>query len=133
MNPLIIKTNLLLMLMLCIIPLNAQKIKYTTLKPDAFKTQIEQTETPCIIDIRALADFEAGHIAGAIDMDPTDLRFILELKRLTSETAPLFVYCKFGKTSKSVAKQMVSEGFQNVYMLKGGITAWVKKFPIITP
>ena len=132
MKTLTIKTILMFGLMLCIIPLNAKKNKYITLKPANFKAQMEQTVNPCIIDIRAVADFEAGHIAGAINMNPADLMFIPELKRLSSEDAPLFVYCKLGKSSKPVAELMVLQGFKNVYMLKKGITAWGKKFPIVS-
>ena len=117
--------------MVCIIPLNAQKNNYTTLKPASFKAKIEKTANPCIIDIRAAADFEAGHIAGAINMDATDLLFVSDLKRLATETTPLFVYCKMGKTSKSAAELMVLQGFKNVYMLKGGSTAWGKKLPFV--
>jgi len=126
------KLILMLGLAFCIMPLQAQKVKYTTLKPNDFKIKIEQTVDPCIIDIRAAIDFEAGHISGAINLDPNDLRFIAELKQRCAQTDPIFVYCKLGKTSKAVSKIMASSGFKDVYNLKGGITAWVKTFPLVT-
>ena len=133
MKPAYITGALLLGFILCAYPLQAQKVKYTTLKPAEFKAKIEQTENPCVIDVRSSAiDFEAGHLAGAIHLDPTDIHFITEIKRRYSETDAIFVYCKMGKTSKQAAQLVVSRGFQNVYNLKGGILAWEKKFPVVT-
>jgi len=132
MKTVCLKLTLMLGFALCVVPLQAQKIKYSTLKPEKFKLKMEQTINPCIIDIRAAANFEAGHIAGAINLDPNDLRFIAELKRLCSQTDPVFVYCKLGKTSKTASKTIVENGFKDVYNLKGGITAWVKHFSVVT-
>jgi len=127
-----LKLFLLLGFALCIVPLQAQKIKYSTLKPNDFKIKIEKTVDPCIIDIRAAVDFEAGHIAGAINLDPNDLRYISELKKRCAQTDPIFIYCKLGKTSKAASKTMVSNGFKDVSNLKGGITAWLKSFPVVS-
>ena len=117
---------------LCITPLQAQKVKFVSLKPVDFKARTEQMANPCIMDIRSAADFKVGHIAGATNLNPDDIRFISELKRLYSETDPIFVYCKMGKTSKSAAQKIVANGFMNVYNLKGGIMAWGKKLPLVT-
>jgi len=128
-----IKSALLLGSMLCIVSLEAQKVKVVSLKPDAFKAQMEQTATPCIIDIRPAADFAVGHIAGAVNLDPLDFQFIKTVQQLCAPTDPLFIYCKLGKTSKTTAQLLVLKGFNNVYGLKGGILAWAKKYPIVTP
>jgi rhodanese-related sulfurtransferase len=120
--------------MLLIIPLHAQKQnKFSTLKPADFKAKIEQTSNPCIIDVRSSdADFQAGHIAGAVHSNPTDILFLSEFKKLHSATDSIFVYCKMGKTSKSASKILAENGFVNIFNLKGGILAWEKKFPLVT-
>ena len=104
-----------------------------TLKPVQFKAQMEQTSNPCVIDVRSsTVDFAAGHIVGAIQLNPNDLFFVSELKQLQPDTdAPVFVYCRVGKTSKMAAQKLVSNGFKNVYSLKGGVLAWEKKFPTV--
>ena len=133
MNPFYTKLALMPLLLLCIIPLQAQKNKFITLKPAEFKALMEQTANPCVIDVRSSAiDFAAGHITGAIHLDPTDIQFIPQIKRLCPETDTLFVYCKMGKTSKMAAQLIMSKGFKNVYNLKGGILEWVKTFPVVT-
>jgi len=130
MKQLCIKLSITLIIALCLIPLSAKKSSYTTLKPAHFKTQIEQTANPCIIDIRPAADYAVGHIAGAINMDSNDLHFISTLKHLYPETETIFVYCKLGKTAKPIAEKLATNGFRNVFSLKGGITAWGKKLPV---
>lgn len=122
----------LVVVLLCVVPLSAKKTKFTTLKPADFKAQIEQTANFCIIDMRSAADFAAGHIAGAVNMDANDLQFITTLKRLYPNTETIFVYCKLGKTSQPVAEKLATNGFKNVFNLKGGITAWGKKLPIVS-
>jgi rhodanese-related sulfurtransferase len=94
---------------------------------------MEQTVNPCTIDVRSsVVDFEAGHIAGAVHLPFIDAQFLSEVKRRYSESDTLFVYCRMGKTSKSAAKLIVANGFQNVYSLKGGILTWETKFPVVT-
>ena len=133
MRPFYQKLTLTLGLFLCLIPLQAQKAKFVTLTPVDFKAQIEQTVNPFIVDVRSsVGDFKAGHIAGAVWMDWEDFQFIAKLKQRCSESDPIFVYCKLGKTSKAAAKKMVSNGFKNVYSLKGGILIWEKSFPLVT-
>ena len=135
MKSLFAKPALILGIMLCIAPLQAKKNRYVTLKPALFKAQMEQTANPCVIDVRSSAvDFEAGHIVGAIHLDPNSIVFISELKQLhPNQEAAIFVYCKMGKSSKTAAGKMASGGYKNVYSLKGGILAWKKNFPIVTP
>ena len=134
MKPIFIKIPLLLGCLLFMLPLQAQKNKIITLKPAQFKAQMEQTANPCVIDVRSSkVDFEAGHIVGAVQLNPDDLFFVSELKRLQPDTAaPVFVYCRMGKTSKMAAQKLASNGFTNVYSLKGGILAWEKLFPTVT-
>ena len=133
MNPFYTKLTLMLGMLLCIIPLQAQKNKFISLKPAEFKALIEQTAKPCIIDVRSSAvDFKAGHIAGAVHLDPTDIHFITDVKRFCSETDVIFIYCKMGKTSKQAAQLLGSRGFKNIYNLKGGILAWEKSFTTVT-
>ena len=120
--------------MLCVISLHAQKnTNISTLKPDKFKALMEQTANPCLIDVRSSdADFNAGHIAGAIHLSSTDAAFVSELKKRYSETDILFIYCRMGKTSKAAARIIMANGFKHVYNLKGGVLAWEKRFPLVT-
>jgi len=133
MNPLCTKTAIFALgCMLCAVPLQAQKVKAKALKPDEFKNLMEQVRSPLIIDIREVEDFDAGHIEGAIRLSPADYMFIREVQNRCAVTDTVLVYCKLGRTSKSVTDLLIQKGFLQVYQLKGGILAWSKKYQTVT-
>jgi rhodanese-related sulfurtransferase len=74
-----------------------------------------------VIDVRSDAEVARGVIPGAkqIAMDKIASR----LGELDT-TAPLVIYCQTGARSASVAQFLVSQGFQRVNHLQGGIMAW---------
>ena len=125
------KMSLLLGVTLCVHSLYAKKVNYTTLKPTEFKAQIEQTDLPYIIDIRKAADFALGRIKGSINIDSNDFQFISTVKQRCPNAEVIFIYCTLGKTSKIAAEKLADNGYI-VINLKGGITAWRKKMPIVT-
>ncbi|MCL1973373.1 MAG: rhodanese-like domain-containing protein [Bacteroidetes bacterium] len=123
---------LLIGFMLCALPIQAQKIKVTALKPAEYKNLMEQTANPCIVDIRAADEFEAGHISGAINLNADDFLFMRQLQNHCALSDTVMVYCKLGHTSKSVTDLMVKRGFLHVYHLKGGIVAWIRQYPTVS-
>jgi len=49
-----------------------------------------------------------------------------------SRSAKIVVYCLTNGMSSIVVRQLVKEGFGNIYMLDGGMTAWRKAgFPLL--
>ena len=39
-------------------------------------------------------------------------------------SVPIAVYCRSGKMSADASKQLLEMGYQNIYELDGGMTAW---------
>ena len=73
-----------------------------------------------LLDVRQPAEYEAGHLAGAI---------LIPLKELPDRVAsldkdkPTIVYCAIGGRSKVAAQLLAGLGFANVYNMVGGIKA----------
>ena len=63
-----------------------------------------------LIDVRTPAEFAAGHIAGATNIDV--------------EAAAYALYCRSGNRSGVAMQAMLSSGFTQVFHLGGGIGAW---------
>ncbi|MGZ6983053.1 MAG: rhodanese-like domain-containing protein [Ilumatobacteraceae bacterium] len=76
-----------------------------------------------VLDVRTPAEFAAGHIAGAIDIDLTAATFAGETAKLDPKT-PYFVYCHSGNRSAQAVAFLQQHGFNSIYELQGGIAAW---------
>lgn len=95
----------------------------TNLSAIEFSEKIkEQTSAP-IIDVRTPEEFANGHLPNAKNVDWNGNDFDQQITSL-DKSKPVFVYCLSGGRSSSAAKQMRSEGFKEVYELKGGIMKW---------
>jgi len=86
-------------------------------------TDLINRENALVVDIRALADFEKGHIVGSRHMvlsqfDPEN-KVLAKVKEL-----PVVLVCRTGMTVTGAAKRLVKAGFGRVHVLEGGIAAW---------
>lgn len=95
----------------------------TNLSPTEFAEKIEELPTATIIDARTPEEFANGHLPNAKNIDWNGNDFDQQIASL-DKSKPVFVYCLSGGRSSSAAKKMRSEGFKEVYELKGGIMKW---------
>ncbi len=95
---------------------------FKSLKPAAL-TALVNREDALLIDIRAMNEFQQGHIAGSKNVLMS--QFDPESKLLASaKSLPVVVVCKSGVNAAGAAKRLVKAGFEKVYVLEGGIGAW---------
>jgi rhodanese-related sulfurtransferase len=97
-------------------------------------------ENTVLIDIRELAEYQRGHIPGAMIIPRGLLEFeiIPALERRGTEgpvaECDIVLYCGTGGRSALAAKSLDAMGFRNVKSMDGGIVAWAEaKLPIETP
>ncbi|HEX2892709.1 MAG TPA: rhodanese-like domain-containing protein [Marmoricola sp.] len=76
-----------------------------------------------IIDVRTPAEFAAGHLAGAVNIDVQGSSFADAVAEL-DPSASYAVYCHSGNRSSVATSYMAGHGFKNLVELAGGITAW---------
>ncbi len=84
------------------------------------------TEAPAdlvVLDIRTPEEFAEGHLAGAINIDYYADDFEAQLAELDL-SVPYVMYCRSGNRSSKALPLMDSIGFEEVYELDGGISAW---------
>ena len=77
-----------------------------------------------VVDVRTPAEFAAGHLAGAIDVDLQSGTFAADVAKLDPR-AVYFVYCHSGHRSAQAVTVMQQQGFTSIYELQGGIEAWL--------
>jgi rhodanese-related sulfurtransferase len=86
-----------------------------------FISKYSSTPNSVLLDVRTPAEFDAGHIQGAINVDFENVNFQSEVKKLdVSKT--YFVYCRSGNRSSQSVVIMRNSGIKNIYDLQGGIS-----------
>lgn len=90
-----------------------------TVAPQAFLATASQTGT-VVVDVRTPAEFAAGHIAGAVNIDVEAPTFDAEIAKL-DKNVTYAVYCHSGRRSGLATDAMGKAGFTHVYNLSGGI------------
>lgn len=79
-----------------------------------------------IVDVRTPAEFAAGRLAGAVNVDFRSLDFEAKLARLNRDTSYL-IYCRVGHRSANSVPVFKRLGFVSVLDMQGGITEWQRQ------
>lgn len=80
-------------------------------------------EDAVVLDVRDAIEWNAGHIQGARHIALATLdKHLSEIEKL--KTSPVIVCCASGMRSGSAVSVLKKAGFEKVFMLSGGISAW---------
>jgi rhodanese-related sulfurtransferase len=86
-------------------------------------TQLINAGGTVVVDLSASGDFEKGHIAGSRNAQASafgpDNKLVANAKQ-----SPVVLVCRSGNASETAAKALKKAGFEQVYVLDGGIPAW---------
>jgi len=74
---------------------------------------VGMVDSRVIIDVRTPAEYAAGHIAGAQNIDVEAADFASKIASLDKE-APYLLYCRSGRRSAIAAEEMAKAGFTDV-------------------
>lgn len=86
-------------------------------------TELINHEDALVVDVRPMADFNQGHIIGAINIPSNG--FANQLKQLERhKSRPIIVSCRSGAQSAQACATLRKAGFEKVHNLRGGILAW---------
>jgi len=92
------------------------------LSPEIYKKFLTEKQG-VLLDVRFMEEYTEGHIPNSIFANINGDEFESEVAKLDKDK-PVFVYCKLGGRSSKAQKILISQGFKEVYNLKGGISAW---------
>jgi rhodanese-related sulfurtransferase len=88
--------------------------------------ELMREENVVLLDVRTPGEIAKGKIEGAIEIDYRDPDIATKLQSLDREPTYL-VYCAAGGRSSRTCQLMAEVGFQRLYNLEGGYTAWSKQ------
>ncbi|UBM59815.1 hypothetical protein LAG90_04030 [Marinilongibacter aquaticus] len=94
------------------------------LEPDAFQRAMRSLDSPQLIDLRSLQEFDRGHIRKAICLPYLDDNFKENVLQSFSTHEPLFLYCFTGEMSRNASIFLQDLGFEYIIYLDGGFSQW---------
>jgi hydroxyacylglutathione hydrolase len=77
-----------------------------------------------IIDIRGVAEFNSGHIAGAKNVF---IGTLLQNLDKVPKDKPVIIHCQGGDRAAIGYSLLMKEGYTNIANYSGGINEWVKE------
>ncbi len=86
-------------------------------------TELINHKDAVVVDVRPIADFSKGHIINSINIPMSGFKSQLNMLEKHKQK-PLIVTCRSGAQSSVACKTLTSNGFGEVYNMKGGILAW---------
>lgn len=93
------------------------------LNPQQAAQLLKESPGVVVLDVRTPAEFSAGHIKGAVNVDYNSPTFQQQVARL-DKTKPYLVHCAVGGRSTQSLPILQKLGFTNVRHLDGGVKAW---------
>ena len=102
-----------------------QKAEYKNLTCAQFEELIKNPEVQ-LVDVRTLAEYTEGHIAGSLNINVKDENFVSCIDDLLTKDKEVAVYCRSGRRSRTAAEILIKKGFK-VYNLDKGILNWIEE------
>ncbi|MFV0573816.1 MAG: rhodanese-like domain-containing protein [Vibrio sp.] len=97
--------------------------KYKTIGTSEL-THLINREDGVVVDIRTMDEYKRGRIAGSVHILPSDIKSNAISSIEKYKATPIIVVCKTGQTAHESANLLGKAGFEKVYLLKNGMTAW---------
>lgn len=101
---------------------------YVDVDADEF-AQLISTGHVAVLDVRTLAEYEKGHIEGALLVNLRDSDFVQRVTDRIEKACTVAVYCQSGIRSASAAEKLAAKGY-SVVNLKGGYNAYTAMQPV---
>ncbi len=80
-----------------------------------------------VIDIRAAADFDLGHIESAVNIAAADVRAHIDATDLSAYNE-IHIVCYTGQTASWLTSLLQLAGYKDVYSMKWGMSGWHSDF-----
>lgn len=118
-----------LLLILMSMTTTADELAIYIYKKDMSQTQAQEAlaaGTIVAIDVRSEAEYQAGHVPGAINVPHNQIdSHLAQIKHLKDQ--PVLLYCRSGRRAGLAAATLSELGFSQLYHLEGDMQGWTKK------
>jgi rhodanese-related sulfurtransferase len=102
--------------------------KFSSISPLLAVAKMNQEDT-VVIDVREPPEFVESHIENALNTPLGKLPEQLE-KWATHKKTPVLIACQTGTRSASAGKILAKAGFEQVFVITGGMAAWENDYKL---
>jgi rhodanese-related sulfurtransferase len=89
-------------------------------------TNLVNKESACLVDVRPRSEFEAGAIAGSVNI-PFDELENRNDELLKQKENPIVLVCKMGRNAALAGEKMQTYGYKKTHVLQGGFQPGSKR------
>lgn len=89
--------------------------------PRALWEQLHSKQPPLVLDVREPREFHQAHIPNA---QPIPLLQMVTEPPALPRDRPIVITCRSGRRSQRAAQALLSQGYDNLSILEGGLLAW---------
>ena len=115
----------IVLLSLCALLIIHERRKGGTKVDTSEMTRLINKENPFVYDLRSVGEYSVGSVAGAQNLQSSNLVKDDALFKATEEDCIVLI-CKTGAASSKAAGELKSQGFNNINVLSGGILNWTQ-------
>jgi rhodanese-related sulfurtransferase len=102
--------------------------KFATITPLLAVAKMNDSDT-VVIDVREVDEFNKGHIESAMNVPLSKLPE--QLPKLENyKKSPVLIACETGTRSASAGKILTKAGFEQVFVMTGGMVAWTEDYKL---
>lgn len=111
------------------------KLNFNTVSPLEAKAMMDEQGAVCL-DVRTGAEFVHCAPQGAINVPLMEAmggkirdnaHFAVQALEAVDPSKPVLVSCQAGRRSPAAAQKLLSAGYNDVYVIEGGLAAWVEE------
>ncbi len=102
---------------------HASNPEVTSLSPAEYNAALKADSAAYLLDVRRPEEFDAGHIAGARNLNWLDTEAFRRRSVDIDKARTVYLYCRSGVRSADAADYLAREGY-DVVNLSGGILGW---------
>jgi rhodanese-related sulfurtransferase len=104
----------------------------TALSREELLKEMREGHPPLIVDVRSRAEYDRGHLPGAVPIPFTAIRSGLE-ENEAAKGERIVIYCEHGPRAGIAGILLALSGYDKVFSLQGHMKAWREnRFPIET-
>jgi rhodanese-related sulfurtransferase len=93
------------------------------IRQDALLEQLQNGDSPIILDVRTPREYKQGHVPGAVNLPYQQIgRRMAELEQIRDRQ--VVVYCEVGPRARVAQSMLEQAGFTDVQHLAGDMAGW---------